>query len=116
MLHDSSQFNAYIHVVGETATPTSVTMFAVTGAHRRWTTINISETIQNQALDEQLKLIPELMNSYLQQYRGSVPFFGAVTGFVFVRALDHYRFNRDGNVIGRIEEPFVRGVASVSIG
>jgi hypothetical protein len=54
------------------------------------------------------------MSAYLKKYRGQCPFFGAVTGFRYVREADYYEFDRNGSPTRHVDKPFCRGVASVS--
>ena len=53
--------------------------------------------------------LPELMRAYLEKYNGFCPFFGKVTGFRYVRCLDYFRFDKDGQFVGHVEKPFRRG-------
>lgn len=89
----SATFRPYIHVEGEPSVPSVLEL----------------------PIDEQLAALPPLMQAYLRKYNGACPFFGKVTGFRFVRCLDFFRFDEDGQFIERIEEPFRRGEASVSL-
>ena len=115
MSQSNSVFQSYIHAVGDVKIPNGMSIFGMTGGHQKWTTINIPPEILNLPLDEQLKLVPDLMNRYLVEFGGKVPFFGAVTGFVFAREFDHYQFDRDGKLLGHVDEAFSRGAFSVSI-
>jgi hypothetical protein len=56
-----------------------------------------------------------LMDAYRRKFGGAVPFFGKLTGFKFVRLLDHYRFDPDGNPIEHVEKPFRLGGAWVEL-
>ena len=115
MHQEQSQFVPFIHAEGESAIPNGISIFAVSGGHRRWTTIQIPQGILEMPLPDQLRALPKLMVAYRQEYRGQVPFFGKVTGFRFVRPVVHYLFGADGVLIGHVDEPFHRGVASVSL-
>jgi hypothetical protein len=37
-----------------------------------------------------------------------------VTGFRFVRLIDYFQFGADGVLVGQVDKPFRRGVASIS--
>jgi len=108
-------FVPFIHAHGESRIPNGITIFGVTGGHRRWTTVQIPEAILNLPLEEQLQRLPELMKAYLKEYRGACPFFGNVVGFRFVRLLDYFQFDKEGQFIERVNKPFRLGSCSVSL-
>ena len=114
MSQTSSVFQPYIHAVGEVNVPNGISIFGMTGGHERWTTIRIPPEILDSPLDEQLKLVPDLMANYLKEYGGKVPFFGAVTAFVLVREFDYFRFDRNGKLLGHVDEAFSRGAVSIT--
>ena len=95
---EEASFVPYVHVVGDTTVPRGITMFGMTGGHGRWTTIHIPESILRLPIEEQLAALPELMRAYLVEYRSACPFFGMVTGFLYVRLQDYYRFKYHGKV------------------
>lgn len=66
-------------------------------------------------VEEQLAALPELMQGYLREYRGACPFFGMVTGFLYVRLRGYYQFGRDCQFVGYIEKPFRRGHVVISL-
>ena len=55
------------------------------------------------------------MHAYLKECRGACPFFGKVTGFKFVRCLEYYQFDRNGQLIERVQKPFRRGHCEVRL-
>ena len=106
-------FVPYIHVEGETTVPNGITMFALSGGTSNL--IDIPQTILDLPLEEQLTALPKLMRGYLDKHHGTCPFFGKVTGFRFVRLVDYYQFSADGVLVGLVDKPYRRGVASVSL-
>jgi hypothetical protein len=109
-----TEFAPYIHAVGEVSVPRGITLFAVFGGHKRWTTIPIPATVLSLPISERLEQVPELISAYLEKYGGQVPFFGAVTAFVYVCESEYYEFDRDGLLVGHFDESYYRGLASVS--
>lgn len=107
-------FRPYIHVICERTVPTQITFFAISGGFERWATIKIPLGILALPLEEQLSKLPQLMADFVKQYP-MVLFLGAPTGFVYVRYRDHFRFNRDGKLVERVDEPFYRGAAWVEL-
>jgi hypothetical protein len=86
--------------------PSQICIFGISGGHRRWTTIQIPQTILDLPDDEQLAALPELMEGYRETYKGQVPFFGSLKGFKFVRLLDYLRFDKEGRFMERVDRPF----------
>ena len=112
---EESTFVPFVHVEGESTVPDGITMFGVTGGHRRWTTIPVPPTILNLPIEDQLAALPELMMAYRRRYDGQVPFFGRLTGFKFVRLLDHFQFDKEGVLVEHVEKPFRRGTCFVRL-
>jgi hypothetical protein len=112
---EQDSFIPYVHAEGESTVPDGITMFGVTGGHRRWTTIRVPQTILNLPIEDQLAAVPKLMLAYRRRYDGQVPFFGKLTGFKFVRCLDYFQFDEQGQFIERIEKPFRRGTCFVRL-
>jgi hypothetical protein len=110
-----STFTPFIYAEGESRIPNGITLFGLTGGHEAWTIIKIPQRILDLPLDEQLKGLPELMEAYRRKFEGAVPFFGRLTGFRFVRLLDQYRFDPDGNLIEHVETPFRLGACWVEL-
>jgi hypothetical protein len=108
-------FVPYIHAQGEKTVPDGITIFGMTGGHRRWTTVWIRKDILDMPLEEQLARMPELMAAYVKEYGGACPFFGKLTGFRFVRLLDYFQFDQGGHFVGRVAKPYRAGFASVSL-
>jgi hypothetical protein len=106
-------FTPYIHIEGETTIPRGITLFGVSGG--KWNLIELPQSLLDLPLEEQLATLPELMHAYRRRYNGQCPFFGELTGFKFVRCLDHFRFDKDGNFIECVQKPFRRGVAFVEL-
>ena len=75
----------------------------------------IPQRILDLPLDDQLVALPELMEAYRQKFDEAVPFFGKLTGFRFVRLLDQYRFDVEGNLIEHVEKPFRPGPCWVEL-
>ncbi len=113
-LEDAS-FLQFIHVDGERTVPEGIVIFGITGGFEQWATIYLPGAVLRAPIEDQLAALPRLMRAYLKEYRGACPFFGSVTGFKFCRYRDHYQFNRDGNLVGRVERPFWRGLVEISI-
>ena len=88
-------------------------MFGVSGG--KWNLIELPQSLLDLPLEEQLATLPELMHAYRRRYNGQCPFFGELTGFKFVRCLDHFRFDKDGNFIECVQKTFRRGVALVEL-
>lgn len=103
---ERATFVPFIHADGERTVPNGICIFGMTGGHRRWTMIQIPESILVLPLDEQLAALPKLMRSYLLRYEGQCPFFGLVRGFKYVRLLDYYQFDSNAVLIGQVSEPF----------
>lgn len=110
---EQESFTPYIHVEGETTVPNGITLFGVTGG--KWNLIELPKAILDLPLDDQLAAVPELMRAYRRRYNGACPFFGKLTGFKFVRLLDHFQFDKDGQFTERVEKPFRRGTCFVRL-
>lgn len=106
-----ASFKPYIHAEGERRVPNGITIFAVSGGHDRWTTINVPQWILDLEIEKQLVALRELMLGFKRRNQGVVPFFGRLAGFKFIRFDDYYEFDADGRLIGHVEEPFHRSVA-----
>jgi hypothetical protein len=109
------RFKPFVHAEGELKVPNGITIFGVTGGHRRWTTIQIPADIAKLPLEEQLAKLPELMAEYKQEHNGACPFFGKLVGFKFVRLSDYFQFDADGQLLGHVEEQFRHGEAWVEL-
>jgi hypothetical protein len=83
--------------------------------HRRWTTIPVPQTILKLPIEDQLAALPKLMLAYGRRYDGQVPFFGKLTGFKFVRLLDHLQFDNEGVLVKHVEKLFRRGPCFVRL-
>ena len=106
---EDASFVPFIHVVGETRVPRGITIFGITGGFERWNTIHVPDKIVRLSLEEQLRALPDLMRAFLREYGGACPFFGVVTGFVYVRYRDYYRFDADCQRVEHVQERFRRG-------
>ncbi len=106
---EAATFNPFIYCQGERTVPSGLCVFGFTGGHQRWTTIEIPNPILDLPLGEQLSALPALMRSYIWEYEGHVPFFGMLRYFKFVRAIDHYVYDRSATLIGMVPEPFPPG-------
>ena len=109
---EAPTFVPFIHVEGEARVPNGITIFGVTGGHRRWTTIEIPKAILNLPLPEQLGALPELMAEYRRLYNGCCPFFGKLVGFKFVRLVDHFQFDGEGQFVEHVAKPYRQGQAA----
>lgn len=110
---EEAMFVPFVHAEGESTVPNGITIFGVTGGHERWTTIRVSQTILNLPIEDQLAALPELMLAYRRRYDGQVPFFGQLTGFKFVRLLEHFQFDAEGRLLEHVEKPLRRGTCSI---
>jgi hypothetical protein len=110
---EAATFRPYIHVQGETRVPNFICGFAMTGG--KWNLIEIPDDVRTLEVPEQLEMLPVLMLEYLDRYRGQCPFFGKVTGFRYVRLLDYYQFDEEGQFVQYVNEPFRRGTCAVSL-
>jgi hypothetical protein len=108
-------FRPYLHAEGQQRIPNGICIFGITGGHARWTTVEIPQAILALPLEAQLAALPELMAAYRRRYNGDCPFFRKLTGFKFVRLLDHFRFDKDGKFIEQVNKPFRRGSVEVSL-
>jgi hypothetical protein len=111
---EQDTFTPYIHADGERTVPNGITIFGLTGGHRRWTTIEMPQAILELPLEHQLAAVPELMRAYKRRNNGACPFFGRLVGFKLVRVVDYFQFDPDGMLIERIETPFRTGCVEVS--
>jgi hypothetical protein len=111
---EESTFIPYIVAEGEHRVPASICLYGVTGG--KWNVIELPESILALSLEDQLLALPDLMRTYRIQHDGHVPFFGELTGFKFVRVLDHFQFDKSGVFMGRVDEPFRKGFVEVLIG
>jgi hypothetical protein len=112
---EEATFVPFVHAQGESRIPSGICIFGITGGHQRWTTIEIPKAILDLPLDDQLAAVPELMRAYERRYNGAVPFFGKLTGFKFVRLLDHFQSDKHGQFIEHVEKPFRRGTCFVQL-
>jgi hypothetical protein len=103
---EAGTFRPHIHADGEKTVPSQICTFGMTGGHGRWTTIPIPQNILDLPDDYQLAALAELMEGYRLTYKGQVPFFGPLKGFKFVRLLDYFRFDKDGQFVERVDRPF----------
>lgn len=110
---EEETFTPYIHVEGERSIPDGIGLFGVTGGN--WNLIRIPQDILDLSLEEQLAALPDLMDVYRRAYDGFCPFFGKLMGFKYVRCLDHYQFDADGNLMEHVAEPFRRGECFVRL-
>jgi hypothetical protein len=110
---EQEHFRPYVHVDGERTVPSAIVMFGMSGG--RLNLIEIPPAILDLSLEKQLAALSELMLAYIRRYNGVCPFFGKVTGFKFVRLLDHFRFDKDGKFIEQVNKPFRRGSVEVSL-
>lgn len=111
---EEGKFVPFIHAEGESRVPNGITIFGISGGHRRWTTIEIPPAILELPLAEQLEALPELMTEYRRLYNGCCPFFGKLVGFKFVRLVDYFQFDAEGQFVERIDKPYRQGQVSVS--
>ena len=111
---EAASFIPFLHAEGERTVPQPVTFFALAGGYR-WTTIQIPPGILGLPLEQQLEMLPKLMAAYTLQYEGQVPFFGRLTGFKFVRALDYVQFSADGRLLKHVQKPFRHGECWVEL-
>jgi hypothetical protein len=107
--NEAPTFVPFLYADGEKTVPEGICIFGMSGGHERWTMIRIPKRILNLPLDDQLAALPDLMLRYKRRYHAEVPFFGRLTGFKFVRLLDHFQFDEDGNFVEHVERPFRLG-------
>lgn len=112
----SATFVPFLHAEGETARPSSITLFGVGGGHRRWTTIEVPKSTMELPLEEQLAILPPLMQEYRTKHNGFCPFFGRLSGFKFVRLLDYFQFDAEGRLLEHVEKPFRYSEFCVELG
>jgi len=74
-----------------------------------WNHIELPKTFLDLPLEEQLVAVPELMLAYRRQYDGGAPFFGMLAGFKFVRLMDYFQFDKNGQLVQRVGKPFRLG-------
>ena len=110
---EQDTFVPHIVAIGEYNVPSNICIYGITGA--KWDVIELPDNILALPLEKQLSALPDLMHSYRMQHQGQVPFFGPLTGFKYVRLLDHFQFDRNGAFIGQVDKPFRRGSCSVQI-
>jgi hypothetical protein len=111
----ADSFHPYLHVDGENTVPSGICIFGMTGGHRQWTTIPISQNVLDLSGEQQLAALRELMKGYRKTYNGAVPFFGKLTGFKFVRLLDYLLFDIDGQFIEEVNRPFRSAPCTVQL-
>jgi hypothetical protein len=99
---ERDRFQQFIHVEGEHRIPSGITVFGMSGGHRRWTTIVLPKELQGRPVSEQIPGLIGLMNEYLITYKGFCPFFGKATGFRLVRFDDSIRFNIVGEFVEQV--------------
>ncbi len=111
------RFKPYIFAQGERTVPTQITMFGISGGHRRWHTVLIPAAILELPIEEQLARVPELMAKYSQENNGACPFFGRIVGFKFVCYGDYFQFDADGQLLKHVvtQKPFEFGEAWVEL-
>jgi hypothetical protein len=112
---EAATFHPFIHADGSQTVPNGIVLFGIGGGHRKWTTIEVPQTVLDFPLEEQLGALPELMLRYARKYRGLVPFFGVLTGFKFVRLLDYFQYDAEGDLIEHVQTPFRQGSCSVQL-
>jgi hypothetical protein len=111
----TTEFREYIHVAGEVSVPKQIVIFAATGGYKVWSNIHIPAVTLALTLEQRLMALLQLMKAYPQEHNGQCRFFGAVTGFLYVREFDYYEFDKDGPLGGHVDKPFCQGVVSVSV-
>jgi hypothetical protein len=112
---EAESFIPFVHAMGDVTVPNGICIFGMTGGHRKWTRIEILQPVLDLPLPEQLARLPELMYRYRRKYSGLVPFFGKLTGFKFVRCLDHFNFDQGGNFIEHVNKPYRHGEVGISL-
>lgn len=110
---EREQFRPFIHVLGESRIPSSITLFAVTGG--RWNLIEIPENLAKLSFAEQIPALVELMRAYLENDGGFCPFFGKVTGFRVVHWDESFRFDSNCKFMERSAGRFRRPRTTVTI-
>jgi hypothetical protein len=61
---ERERFRQYIRVEGEHSIPSGITIFGMTGGHRRWTTIPLPQELQGRPLSGQMPGLIGLVNEY----------------------------------------------------
>jgi hypothetical protein len=112
---EAGTFVPFLNAEGQDRIPNGICIFGMTGGHRRWTMTAIPRSILDLPLDNQLVALPGLMEAYRRQHNGAVPFFGKLTGFKFVRLLDYFRFDAEGNFVEHVDRPFRCSPCSVQL-
>jgi len=112
---EAETFRPFLYAVGTHSVPRGICIFGLSGGHRRWTIINIPQSLLDLPLEDQLPALLPLMDQYKRERGGEVLFFGTLTGFNFVRLVDHFRFDSEGGLIEHVKKPFSPGVCSVGL-
>ena len=103
---EAATFRPFLCAVGKQSVPNGICIFGMTGGHRRWTIVQVPGTVLDLPLEKQITTLPQYMQKYKTKFGGQVPFFGQLTGFKFVRLLDHLRFDAEGVFVEHVERPF----------
>jgi hypothetical protein len=110
---EAETFLPFVCARGEHRIPTQITFHGLTRG--RLELVQVPREIFELPLQEQLEAMPKYMREYASEYRGVVPFFGQLQGFIYARLLDHFTFDREGHLIGKIDSPFRRGYSVVTL-
>jgi hypothetical protein len=112
---EAATFRPFLCATGAHSVPTQICIFGMTGGHRRWTMIETPQSVLDLSVEDLVPALLPYMHLYKQQNRGNVPFFGTMTGFRFVRLVDYFQFDADGNLVELVDKPFRLGSCSVSL-
>jgi hypothetical protein len=110
---EADTFKPFVCARGSSPVPTQITFHGLTGG--RLELVRVPEHVFELALDDQLAAMPRYLREYAKQFRGFVPFWGELRGFIYARLLDHFRFDREGNFVEHIDKPFRRGYSAVQL-
>ena len=68
--------------------------------------IEVPQSVLDLPLEDLLLALRPFMNDYKRQHSGKVPFFGVLTCFHFVRLMDHYKFDTEGQRMEYVNRPY----------
>jgi hypothetical protein len=106
---EQATFVPFIHAEGERSVPSGITMFGISGGHRRWTTIQLPQETMALPFKIQLTKLTALMAAYKRKYNGCCPFFGKLTGFKLVLLTTYYQSGAEGQFLEHVQRPFRNG-------
>jgi hypothetical protein len=113
---EAETFRPFLCPIGSQSVPEGICIFGMTGGHRRWTKIEIPQSVLDLTGDDLFLALLPYMIQYKNKYNGCVPFFSTLTGFRFVRLIDYFQFTADGQLAEHVNKPYRLGTCSVRLG